>query len=432
MIAPFALDLTRLGVGPVRRGPRGIDRVEMAYARHFLANWPGECVGVLPTLWGVRCFERERSLRGLDALDDLWRESTDPTQDTSYQQTKLFLSGRLPMSPAPAQGLTPSFIDKADGFWRLVSATGFTFGRSIARTLPKGAVYLNVGQLQVFRPFMSWLGRRPDVLSVFMIHDLIPLELPDHHLPIGIRFHESILKNTMEFAKALIVPSDAVRGQVSRALAARRERIDLPIHVELLPVPSEFIGEPAIDPELMQFQYFIICGVIDSYKNHLMLLNVWRELASRLGDKTPKLVIAGSPGVTSQAVLDRIESDAAIRKHVILSSGLSTPALRRLIANARALLMPSLAEGFGLPVVEALSQGTPVLASDIAAHRESGRGGDVTFLPPGDAERWLAAIESLAKTATAADRAQPRRYEPKTWNDYFHGIEKFLSAMAAK
>jgi glycosyltransferase involved in cell wall biosynthesis len=431
MAAVLALDLTRLALGPVRFTPRGIDRVELAYARHFFSHWPSECVAVLPTIWGVRYFERERALRGLAELEKLWQETIEPSQDPVYLRTKSFLDGQALGAVWPRKGLNPTVLYQTRGFIRLLSTTGFTFGQSVGRKLPKGAIYLNVGQLEVFRPILVWLNKRPDVCSVFMIHDLIPIEFPEHHLPIGIRLHRSIVKNTAEFAKALIVPSDAVRASVHQAML-QQGRVDLPIHVELLPVPSEFLGPATNDPGLSNKLYFVVCGVIDSYKNHMLLLQIWQELIARHGMQAPKLVIAGSPGVTSRHVTDFIRDCNAIRGHVILSSGLSTRALRQLIINARALLMPSLAEGFGLPIVEALAQGTPVLASDIPAHREAGRGGDVTYVAPGDSEQWLSSIEAFAKTPRLVDRVQARSYQPKTWNEYFLGIETFLSGTNRK
>jgi len=425
----LALDLTRLGLGPARLAPRGIDRVELAYARYFLTQWPGECVAILPTILGARLFGREQTLRGLAALEKLWQENIQPSEDQAYLRTKSFLAGQTATASPTGQILKPRVSDQARGFIQIVSAAGFSFGHSLARELPKDAIYLNVGQLGVFRPLLSWLHRRPDVRAFFMLHDLIPLEYPKHHRPIGIRLHRSIVKNTAEFAHAIIVASDAVRTTVHDAMSWLG-RGDLPIHVELLPVPSEFLVPAAKDAELARVPYFIVCGTIDSYKNHLLLLEVWRELVARQGARVPKLIIAGSPGVTSRTVLDVLKTSTAIHRHVILISGLSTPALRNLIAGARALLMPSLAEGFGLPIVEALAQGTPVIASDIPAHREAGRGGGVTYLSPSDAGLWSSCIGRLS-SAAPADITRARGYQPKTWQDYFAGIESFIARQVA-
>src|ERR1700712_4418263 len=74
MTAPIVLDLLRLFLGAASSGPRGIDRVDLAYARFLFENWPGECMGLLPTAWGLRLYHRRRVLRGLDKLEELWRE----------------------------------------------------------------------------------------------------------------------------------------------------------------------------------------------------------------------------------------------------------------------------------------------------------------------------------------------------------------------
>src|SRR5262249_27265432 len=128
---------------------------------------------------------------------------------------------------------------------------------------------------------------------------------------------------------------------------------------------------------------------------------IWRQLVRELGDRAPALVVAGKRGWNSESAIDLLERSRAISRHVIEVAGLQTPALKRLMDNARAVLAPSLAEGFGLPVAEAIAAGVPVIAADIAAFREQQRAGaaGVTLIDPLDGVGWMAAVREQAERA---------------------------------
>jgi glycosyltransferase involved in cell wall biosynthesis len=422
--ATLALDLTCLALGPLAKNPRGIDRVELAYAKHFLNRWPGECVAVIPTLWGVRYFDRAKALRGIAALEAIWRETIQPDTDPAYARARSFLRDEQLETDRPSHPRNKQVREVTRDFWRLLHATHFSFGKAI-RSLPQGALYLNVGQLLFWRPTLAWLKARRDIAAVFMIHDLIPVEYPDHHVPLGTKLHRAIMQNASEFADGLIVPSRTVRASFNQEFVPPR-LATIPAHAELLPVSSAFLRPERPDPKLVGSLYFMACGAIDAHKNHILLLKVWKELVRQRGQRVPKLILAGFPSVTSQEVFGYIDRNPDLRSSVCIVSGLSTPSLRKLMMSATALLMPSIVEGFGLPVIEALAQRTPVIASDISALREAGAGGRVTFLSPSDVSAWLAAIIAHSDSSETLPSAD---YTPKTWEDYFTGIEVFLETM---
>ncbi len=259
-----------------------------------------------------------------------------------------------------------------------------------------------------------------------MIHDVTPIEHPSHHPPLIVRLHHRLMRNTAEFGRSLIFPSETSRASTLAELKKYQPAAP-PSRVELLPVPDEFLGDISSDPDLAGANYFVVCGALDPHKNHAFLLHVWRKVIDSLGARSPKLVIAGSIQLSSGTVLRMLEQDAGLRRHVVLAPGLATPSLRSLILSAKALIMPSISEGFGLPIVEALAQGTAVIASDIPAHREAGRGGDVTYLSLGEAGIWAETIRDFS----ADGRRSNGDYRPKTWTDYFVGIEAFLNQLPA-
>jgi glycosyltransferase involved in cell wall biosynthesis len=120
-----------------------------------------------------------------------------------------------------------------------------------------------------------------------------------------------------------------------------------------------------------------------------------------------------------------------LRPHVAEVSGLTTEGLRRLIAGARAVLSPSFEEGYGLPVVEALAEGTPVVASDIPVFREISQG-RALFLDPTDGPGWRRAIGELADSRSALGEGllgAARGFAAPAWPDYFREFEAFLASI---
>ncbi len=184
------------------------------------------------------------------------------------------------------------------------------------------------------------------------------------------------------------------------------------------------------DPELARVPYFVMVATIEPRKNHLFLLGVWRlmaEAAAAAGEPMPRLVLAGRRGRENEQVVDVIERSLFARDHVIEAPGLCYEDLARLIANARAVLLPSFAEGYGLPIVESLALGTPVVASDIPVFREVARG---SALHHGvvDGPGWMRTIRELADRSsetTRRARDMAGRFVAPTWSGYFDAIERF-------
>lgn len=427
MAPPIVFDLLRLFLSASATGPRGIDRVDLAYARFLFATWPGDCVGLLPTPWGLRLYDRRRVLRGLDALEALWRErSVGP--DAAFAHVVRRLSGAICRPPArrPA-GQT---LRAAPSLAHLLLATGLAVGTPVIRAAAQGAIYLNVGQLGWAAPWMvRWLRHRPDVRAVFLLHDAIPIERPDLVTPLGSTTHRRMMEVAARHATALIFTTQAAGDSVLRLLQPYGR--PLPMTTSLhLPVAPSFLASVRPDPALAEYGYFVVVGAIEPRKNLLMLLNVWSELLRRRGRQAPRLVVAGSPARGGRPILGQLQACGILQDHVIVASGLSSPSLRQLVANARAVLMPSLAEGFGLPIVEALTVGTPVLASDLAAHREVG-GALAVYLDPTDEAGWLREIGHFADgdDATAALRRKIAAYRPMTSGEYFKQISFFLQSV---
>ncbi len=426
----IAFDLLRLFLGPMSAAPRGIDRVDLGYALHLFRNRSINCLGVLPTPFGPRVYDRDFVLQFEPFFDRMWGESVDPSADPVFADlNRALTTDWRPPDPSfewkPVAGRLPIVWRYNQMLW----STPWSFGRGLS-ALPQECTYLNIGQIGLGQPRqLAWLRRRPDIRPVFMLHDVIPLTHPEVVSAGNIAIHERILATAMDYARGLLVPSEAAKASIVKTLQDRRAR---PFAVEAVPLPINEIFTSKTSPELglAARPYFLICGSIEIRKNHMLLLRVWQRLQQRLGDRTPMLVIAGAPGFGGQGLLDFIAAHPAIRPHVVFALNMSTAGIRDAMAAARAVLMPSFAEGFGLPPVEALSTGTPAVLSDIDAHRESSEGYGI-FLDPNDVDGWTDAVLRLIEddAALAALRAKIADFRPTTWDSHIAQVLAILKDM---
>ena len=126
--------------------------------------------------------------------------------------------------------------------------------------------------------------------------------------------------------------------------------------------------------------------------------------------------------------MDRSE---VLRGTVSEISHCSDAELNSHLTSARALLFPSLAEGYGLPLVEALNAGTPVIASNLTVFREIGQG-IPDFLDPLDGPAWEGAILSYARDESVQREAQIGRlagYRAPTWDAHFERVDAWLAKL---
>ena len=432
MRRPVAFDLSRMLIGAAGSTPRGIDRVDMGFANHVFADPDGANVGLLPSPRRMGLMTSAEARRFAGRVEAHWREDRAPDSDALSPWLRRRLAGeRAPPPPTVGSAAGPTRLATPLRYARLLGEARRAPLRGAAAAVPRDAIYLNVGQVLVGWPwFFGWLDRRPDVKPVFMLHDLIPVLHPEYSGPVLSRHHARALRTVARRAAALIATSHAAADEIREAVG-RLGRTDLPIHVVPLPVGDSLLAPRGTAPPLAAEPYFVSVGIIDQRKNHRLLLHVWRDMIRAGAPRPPRLVIVGSRGLRVAGLLDVVDRSPGLAGHVIVVNGLSTPAMRELVAGARALLMPSFTEGFGLPIVEALALGTPVIASDIPAHREVG-GAAATYLDPLDGPGWRRMVleraaedaETLARRRAALDAGAVQ-----TWTSYFDAVGPVLESL---
>lgn len=375
------IDVTRL-VGRFMKGrlPTGVDRVSLAYVKHYsdsaraIVRYGGRCMA-LPRSASQRVFEL------------LLAPSTD------FNWTISRLVGQEYFSVRGNRNLTGAFL-------------------------------FNTGHSGLEQPAYPALLRRQGVRPLFLVHDLIPISHPEYCRPGEMDRHVIRMNNVLRLAAGIITNSQATLDE----LRHYAEKTGLPVPPAMavplapaeLPVPSPL--RPWAAP------YFVILGTIEPRKNHWLLLQLWRKLVERHGARAPRLVIIGQRGWECENVVDLLERCDFLRGVVTELPACSDADLATYLHHAQALLFPSFAEGYGMPLVEALSLGVPVIASDLPAFREVA--GDIPdYVEPLDGKGWMTLIEDFSDPASLARSAQMSRvarFAPTTWPTHFQLVEQFL------
>lgn len=420
------LDLTRLCIGPAWRAPRGIDRVDLAYADHFLNRWDGDCAATILTPWGAQFIARPRAVKIMKVVEELWGEAHSADESSGYLEIRNALQDKGDVAIPPR---AKRDVKVSAAVLNVLRNVGIPIGSSATSKIPRDSIYINTGQIGIADgKLLSWLNNRPDVRPVFMLHDTIPIDYPEFVPVLSERYHRQMIGNTARYAAGLIVTTKSAERDIRRELFRQHQFRDIRIAAAPLPPSAIFSADRSLSEPVLNEPYFVICGSIEPRKNHILLLNVWRELHQKYGALTPKLIIVGSRWSQHSDARRFIERASFLAPHVIQMTNLSTPGLASLIAGACALVMPSFAEGFGLPIVEALAARTPVIASNIPAHMEAG-GTHATYVSPIDGLGWKAAIEDHLHHH-AKYRAMVASYTPNKWTDYFRRIQPFLEILS--
>lgn len=428
MSVTIAYDLTRMFLAPLSGAPRGIDRVDLALAQFFFtATYEYEVVGVLPTPWGIRLFDAQRVRSGIAYIESLWAERGTWESDLRFEHLVERLAGNGTERTFPSYPPLRS-MSKMRRVLGELAATGFALGNPVRAALPRGAAYVNIGQISLAMPvFHGWLIDRPDVTAIYMLHDVIPLEFPELVDAGSRKYHRRMVETAARHADALIVSTNHACKTVSASIRETACR-DVPTYVRSLPLPEVLAQANSADPRLSDCSYFVACSTVEPRKNFGLLLEAWEIVVSRLGMKAPQLVIVGSAGRNAGEILRPMAESPVLGSRVHHVSGLSSAALARLMLGSAAVLCPSLAEGFGLSLLEANALRVPAIASDIPSHREIAQS-DTILLPPDDPDRWATEIMSMEPGAL---RQTPPIAPELRQTAYCRDIAKFITQCASE
>lgn len=233
--------------------------------------------------------------------------------------------------------------------------------------------------------------RRLPVPSVVVLHDAGPLVAPEFYDRARRARFAALLGPVLRRATRVAAVSEATRAQVAAALP----RLRTPVRV-VREGPRVGGALPwAPDPE----PYVLYVGPAPPHKNVATLVRAFAEP----GLTGVGLRIAGSATAAERAELAALAGDLDVALDHLGFVG--DDALARLYAGARAVALPSLHEGFGLPLLEALAAGAPVVASPVPAHREVGADAARYVGDPRDPAAWARELAAAIGAPEDAERA---------------------------
>lgn len=404
-MTPLALDVSRLLWRAVRAAPGGIDRLELAMAQHLLAEEPE--TRFLFTDGGVmRTVKPAMAQRLIEDAAARWAGLPD---DAGCRRVAAWLAGDDSVFPLIRSRMSDRQVPLLD-FGRSLVA-GLIYRRGGLKAEEKeglhGAGYLNLSHRNLDNPqLFAALSRGLNLLCY--LHDDIALRTPSLAAPGTDQRFRRMLRHLAERPVRIVTNSFASRGRIVESAAAHGLRFH---RIEVVPPPVAEIlaerGEATPGPR----RFFLVPGLLTARKNLALLGKACRLQAAGPGFD---ILLAGAPGLDAADVLDSIgPTPAGFR--LLRAEGLSDHAMARLTRAAIAVLAPSLEEGFDYPVHEALACGIPVIASDIAAHREY-VAGFAELLDARDAAGWASALADFAAGGArrAAGIASAQRFATPT------------------
>lgn len=301
-----------------------------------------------------------------------------------------------------------------------------------------GDILLSVGldwDYPYWRSFAA-LRKTYGVKVVTCCYDLIPVLYPQYCVSDVARRFTGYFIDVAEGSDLTLCISRQSEKDL-KALLSSVGGVQVPTHIFPLGDNVQTVaGEPSqAVAQLVQEPYILFVSTIERRKNHEVLYRAYHLLCAQgFKDKLPKLVFVGMPGWGVSELLMDMQLDPLVQGKIVQLNHVSDSDLSHLYQHAQFFVFPSLYEGWGLPVGEALAMGKAVLCSDRGSLPEVG-GNLVKYVDPWSPHAWAEAILTLStdKGALASIEADVQaHYSIRTWQDACHSVKGALDQLIAQ
>jgi glycosyltransferase involved in cell wall biosynthesis len=270
-------------------------------------------------------------------------------------------------------------------------------------------------------PPVEWLCGRVDVFhgtkyvlpphrtgGVVNVHDLSYLRYPETVSTASLRYRE-LVPRSIQRADVVLTLTESMAADICEEYKIGRDRVVVtPPGVDREWFDAEPLSEEERTALGLPAEYIVAVGTLEPRKNLPLLIEAYKRLR-REDPATPALVLVGPPGWGPALALDTLPAGS-----VFTTGYLEDKTLRGVMAGARCLAYPSIYEGFGLPPVEALACGVPVVATDLAVTREV-LGSAARLVPVGDVDALADALRAAVSEQTSPAAVEVRRAQAARW-----------------
>jgi len=329
------------------------------------------------------------------ALDATEAAYPEPTGTGIYSQQLIRALAASRPAGMSAEDFRFALCLRIGPYWRWGRRKSWPAGCSVS---PVWEPWLPPRPAALFHGLNQRLPRRSYPVSVVTIHDLFPLTSTEYSTPSFQKRFTEILQDAVARADRIIAVSNATREQLLQHTSASAGRIRV-IHHGVDPIPPASIEEQqAFRKQVLgldaEERFFLNVGVIQTRKNIANIVLAAARLPSY------RLVLAGGDGYGAEAIHALIGREG-MRGRVIRLGHAAPETLRLLYSTATALVFPSFEEGFGMPVLEAMSCGLPVITSNCSAMPEVA-GDAAVQVDPRNGAQIAAAMRHVAEDASLA------------------------------
>jgi alpha-1,3-rhamnosyl/mannosyltransferase len=276
-----------------------------------------------------------------------------------------------------------------------------------------------LGSTHIFHSSDQFLYAPPGAAALLTIYDMTTLVHPEWHATDNTTMHTAKDRFAMERASHVIAISEATRRDVIEHLHIPAQRISVVYGAaddRFRPHPPDVVAPVLARYGLYGGDYILSIGTLEPRKNYVRLMEAYAALHARTDVPPPPLVIAGGHGWLYEEILATPER-LGLAEQIRFLGKVPAADLPLLLAGAGLFVYPSLYEGFGLPVLEALACGVPVVASHTTSIPEvlGDAGLYCDPLDPSSMTRALANLLNSPELAARLRQAGPARAARFSW-----------------